>query len=165
MFLQYVEARQRRLTMRYATLLLLVLSNSVSSLTTIQVCQNKDCCKRFQGSTNLVHTLENLGLCRVETTGCLSHCDKGPNVCINDRTIHGIRTVEDAIDTAQSVAEVPTKLVAAVNVMERGQKGTSRSVTAIRLHSIESPAVSKSSGLFGANCSRQERQGRCRGAR
>jgi (2Fe-2S) ferredoxin len=93
----------------------------------VQVCQNKDCCQRFRGtSQNLVQTIQHL--CpevQVESSACLSHCGKGPNICIQvngEEHVHG--EIVDAASAA-AVLELETKvtihptLVAAVNVMER----------------------------------------------
>ena len=55
-------------------------ASALSTITRIQVCQNKDCCLRFQGrAANLVQTLRQITTLDVpiEPTGCLSHCDKG----------------------------------------------------------------------------------------
>jgi (2Fe-2S) ferredoxin len=99
----------------------------------VQVCQNKDCCQRFRGtSQNLVQTIQHL--CpevQVESSACLSHCGKGPNICIQvngEEHVHG--EIVDAASAA-AVLELETKvtihptLVAAVNVMERAYQGTS----------------------------------------
>lgn len=82
-------------------------------MTVVQVCQNKDCCRRFQSlSSSLVQVLQDLTNTtttattttaersttttspssspsssvigvRIEATGCRSQCDLGPNVQIN----------------------------------------------------------------------------------
>jgi predicted metal-binding protein len=130
-----------------ALLLFLPLAASLSSSSSnshpkvrIQVCQNKDCCRRFQGSASLVDTLHDLippGMVAahttVESTSCLSRCDTGPNVCIqrdghSDNAsidLHGVENAAAAamhLQTACAI-DVPSKLVAAVQVMEKAQKG------------------------------------------
>ena len=67
---------------------------------TLQVCQNKDCCQNYQGSINLVRTMTDLLLpsanVRIEESGCLSKCDKGPNVCLQGgRQL--VQTKQDAL--------------------------------------------------------------------
>jgi (2Fe-2S) ferredoxin len=68
---------------------------------------------------------------QVESSACLSHCGKGPNICIQvngEEHVHG--EIVDAASAA-AVLELETKvtihptLVAAVNVMERAYQGTS----------------------------------------
>jgi hypothetical protein len=130
-------------------LLLVVVSNTaVAALTIIQVCQNKDCCKRYKTqSMNLVHTINNLLppssiqvqgssddiIVRVEATGCLSQCDKGPNVAImqqdNDSKEQPTIIIHNDICDHFSAAailpiEPPPLLLTAVSVMEKAEKGT-----------------------------------------
>lgn len=98
----------------------------------VQVCQNKDCCKRFHGKAqNLVQTIQHLcpGV-EVESSACLSQCGKGPNICIvspnGDEKFYG-----DIVDAASAAAVlemsmdtiIPPTLIAAVNVMERSCQG------------------------------------------
>jgi hypothetical protein len=145
----------RRYSRRYflllsALLLLTPFTESLSSSTIsngnpkvrIQVCQNKDCCRRFQGSASLVDTLHDLippGIpaahTTVESTSCLSRCETGPNLCIQrdghpDNTSIDLRGVENAAAAvmhlqATCAIDVPSKLIAAVKVMEKAHKGTS----------------------------------------
>ena len=110
-----------------------------TTITRIQVCQNKDCCQRFQGrAANLVQTLRQIittteaeRLPIIESTGCLSHCDKGPNI----RMVmsNGMDVVEHGVDSAHAAAAVlelidsdlkihPTML-AAWKVMEQAHQG------------------------------------------
>eukprot|EP00547_Thalassionema_nitzschioides_P003410 CAMPEP_0194200182 /NCGR_PEP_ID=MMETSP0156-20130528/900_1 /TAXON_ID=33649 /ORGANISM="Thalassionema nitzschioides, Strain L26-B" /LENGTH=223 /DNA_ID=CAMNT_0038925149 /DNA_START=90 /DNA_END=761 /DNA_ORIENTATION=- len=101
----------------------------VSGLNTIQVCQNKNCCRRFTGkAADLVQTLRQITTgYEIESTGCLSQCDNGPNICIDG-------TVENGIDSAAVAAAVleinkdttihPTFL-AACQVMEKAERATS----------------------------------------
>ena len=99
----------------------------------VQVCQNKDCCQRFKGKAqNLLQTIKHLVPpdIEVESSGCLSQCGKGPNICIS--TMNGEEKyygdVADAasagavLEMAADISIHPT-LVAAVNVMERATKG------------------------------------------
>jgi (2Fe-2S) ferredoxin len=102
---------------------------------TVTVCQNKDCCQRFEGKAhNLVQTVKNLVSdpeVVVESSGCLSMCGKGPNVFIRSKGSEE-RYYGSVVDAASAgavlelacpdIAIHPT-LVAAVNVMERAAKG------------------------------------------
>jgi predicted metal-binding protein len=103
-----------------------------ASAYTIQVCQDKNCCKRFTGkASNLVQTLRQLTTdstdITIEATTCLSHCDRGPNVRI------GNDDVENDVTSAASAAamlelhtitkKVHPTVLAACNVMERAYKG------------------------------------------
>lgn len=110
-------------------------ATSVSKIQ-IQVCQNKDCCRNFLGESSLVDTLQDLlppatvaaGI-TVQETGCLSRCDTGPNVCIQTgkKTVllHGVENAVAASVNLQQACDiqVPPKLLAAANVMEKAQKG------------------------------------------
>ena len=118
--------------------LALMVSVSVQGLqTSIQVCQNKDCCQRFEGSTNLVRTLYDLlppstaKDVKIESSGCLSQCGKGPNMSVQKNgkekiLVHGVKDAASAaveLELSCSITPNPT-LLAAVNVMEKAQKGT-----------------------------------------
>jgi predicted metal-binding protein len=134
----------RRYSILSALLLLIPFAVSLSSSSPpkvrIQVCQNKDCCRRFQGSASLVDTLHDLippdmaaAHTTVESTSCLSRCDTGPNICIQrdgqpDNANIDLQGVENAAAAAMHLQtacaiDVPSKLIAAVQVMERAQKG------------------------------------------
>jgi len=104
----------------------------------IQVCQNKDCCKRYRGALSLPETFRDLMSPKVlrdevvhfETTGCLSHCGKGPNVVVasskDEITFNGVVDSVRAVQVLESsplYLEVPTKLAAAAKVLEKAQKG------------------------------------------
>lgn len=111
---------------------------ALQSIQKIQVCQNKDCCQRWKLKTPLPDILNDLfGSQRflIETTSCFSQCDKGPNLCVS---ISGsgsqssevyLNDVKDVIslvtllDEAVSI-DVPSKLLAAVNVFEKALSGT-----------------------------------------
>eukprot|EP00536_Pseudo-nitzschia_multiseries_P002801 jgi/Psemu1/251996/estExt_Genewise1Plus.C_390013 len=110
----------------------------------IRVCQNKHCCKRantdvLQTIHNLVGTGDNVDNVVVEASGCLSHCDKGPNMEVE--TSDGTTTVLQGMTDAQMCAfqlgevsssssssssasfpHVPKILIAASKVMEQSQQ-------------------------------------------
>lgn len=113
------------------------LSLITNNVRKIQVCQNKDCCQRWNGQVgtlpealqDLIGTINDI---EIETTGCLSQCSKGPNICAI--TVDGKETfVNGLIDPAATsigleVATsdtiiIPTKLLAAVNCLEKAMKG------------------------------------------
>jgi (2Fe-2S) ferredoxin len=117
------------------TIQLLIVNTPVAALT-IQVCQNKDCCKRYKmQSMNLVHTIYNLlppssdRKIHVESTGCLSQCEKGPNIAFKQDNNKEEPTIYNGICDHFSAAAVlpivpPATLLAAVSVMEKAEKGT-----------------------------------------
>jgi predicted metal-binding protein len=132
------------------------------ALSVIKVCQNKDCCRNFQGKSSLVQVLQDLtdedateSSFTVQATGCLSKCDLGPNVCIGDEISNGIQT---PLHAAALVPNASNKLINAVLLMEKAQAGTfvclrSSSLTIVkrrvcttipstRLHVLESPPSS-----------------------
>jgi hypothetical protein len=101
---------------------------SKNNIKTIQVCQNKHCCKHYQGqSANLVQTIQDLththdenDYIKVESTGCLSECQQGPNLQIGDQKISGVSN--PGIAAAHLVAldrPTPKLLLAAVQVLEK----------------------------------------------
>jgi hypothetical protein len=127
--------------------------NAAASTTLIQVCQNKDCCKRFARSTSssLVEIMENLvPPCssttdiRVEASGCLSQCDKGPNVQIITTPKMGSGGssrpqihfgVTDVISAASILElslpdnfDVPSKLLAATDLLTQANEGETYSI-------------------------------------
>mmetsp|Transcript_10585 Transcript_10585/g.17516 ORF Transcript_10585/g.17516 Transcript_10585/m.17516 type:complete len:254 (-) Transcript_10585:172-933(-) len=122
-------------------------TNTPTTITTIQVCQDKHCCQRFTGrSSDLVQTLRQLAPlsgCTIESTTCLSHCDKGPNVKIRMMTASQVyETVEHDVANAPAAAamlellfennqeeergnyQIHPTLLAAASVMERAHKAT-----------------------------------------
>lgn len=119
-------------------LLVCYLANSCHGLAQVRVkvCQNKECCQRFQGKAhNLVQTVKNLLLkddeVVVESSGCLSLCENGPNLCIQSNG-NKERCYGSVVDAASAGAvlelacpdiEIHPTLVAAVNVMERAAQG------------------------------------------
>ena len=112
-------------------LVLLLSSPSVSSFGThIKVCHNKDCCKKG-GGDNLLNTFRDLvpsdnNQLIIESTGCLSQCGKGPNVCVvknngsDEKMYYNIKDALDAsavLDVATPEVEYPIELlVAASNI-------------------------------------------------
>ena len=130
--------------MRFGKLLLAILllpvvfSWSNGPKTRIQVCQNKDCCRRWTLTAPLPETLHDLlppnaDSVEVETSGCLSQCGKGPNMCVKTREqgeyLQGITNPAMlAVQLEEIAGKVPAKLLAAVNVMEKAQKGKLPSV-------------------------------------
>lgn len=110
-------------------------SNS-NAVCIVQVCQNKDCCKRWSMTyQRLPEILQDLlppdvaSRVEVETTGCFSLCGKGPNICMKKsgsqevylNGITGPMTLADDLEEHLSI-KIPSKLVAAVTVMEKAQK-------------------------------------------
>jgi hypothetical protein len=106
-------------------------TNALAPLTpgTIRVCQNKHCCKRNPQLSQIIANLVD-GAVTVEASGCLSHCEEGPNVEIqwngHESSTTLVTGVTDAttaavqIELALKLAKpIPKLLVAASNVMER----------------------------------------------
>lgn len=108
---------------------------SALSLTTpkIQVCQNKNCVRNFGSTTSsyfytLPQILQDLSpLIEVESTGCLSKCDKGPNMQLTSSSVvlHGVK---DHIQAAAALEElglqVSVQNMAAIAVLEKADQGT-----------------------------------------
>lgn len=122
----------------------LVATHGFSPTTKIQVCQNKDCCQRFEGSssTDLVRTLQDLlpshdgdgTVVVVESSGCLSQCGKGPNISVQQASsssseppllVHGVRDAIRAATELELSCSVPvhSTLLAAVKVLEKAEQG------------------------------------------
>lgn len=113
----------------------------------IQICQNKDCCKRFpskydgglpqtvrdlipintrlqdKGSAAVAHVDTPI---IIETTGCLSQCSSGPNISINDRIFGNVDDVLSVAAILEVAADVdsPGDLMAAVEDMATANKST-----------------------------------------
>ena len=119
--------------MRWDRALLLVLGAATSSIegvvalsqSQIRVCQNKHCLK---ANPLLLQTISQLTSPKqVETSGCLSHCDDGPNIEIieSDGTSKVLNGLADAttasvlLEQALEDASFPKLLIAASKVMER----------------------------------------------
>ena len=102
----------------------------------VRVCQNKDCCQRFEGKAqNLVQTIQHLvpPSVEVESSGCLSQCGKGPNICIQssgkEQTFNGVTDATSAgavLELADDQLVIHPTLMAAAKVMERAAKGKKR---------------------------------------
>ena len=103
----------------------------------VRVCQNKHCCKRANG--NVLQTMHNLidtvgdDNIAVEASGCLSQCDKGPNVEIT--TGSGTVLLHEMVDaqtcafqlgevssTTPSFPPRPKLLIAASKVIEQSRR-------------------------------------------
>jgi (2Fe-2S) ferredoxin len=102
----------------------------------IQVCQNKDCCQRWKLKTplpDILHDLFGRYSFVIETTSCFSQCDKGPNLCVSigsgsQASEVYLNDVTDMISLVTQLDEtvsidVPSKLLAAVNVFEKALSG------------------------------------------
>jgi predicted metal-binding protein len=135
-------ASMRKISKRLVAPLLLWLLFNVApysyALSVIKVCQNKDCCRNFQGKSSLVQVLQDLtdegtttasssNAITVQSTGCLSKCDQGPNVCIDDEISNGIQT---PLHAAALIPNASNKLINAVLLLEKAQAGTYASVEA-----------------------------------
>jgi len=104
----------------------------------VRVCQNKHCCKRANADIlQTIHNLIDVGSgdsdVIVEASGCLSQCDKGPNVEVTTRSgsmlMHGMTDTQncalqlgEASLTTPSFPPVPKILVAASKVIERSHQ-------------------------------------------
>jgi hypothetical protein len=116
-------------SLSYVPYLLIILSLTETRALELKVCQNKDCCRRFHGQSTLPRILKDLDL-QVTTTGCLSLCQKGPNVVVTrsdgDKVyLHGLADPIAVLVALEPITPVSSKLKAAIQVMEQGQKGTS----------------------------------------
>mmetsp|Transcript_13884 Transcript_13884/g.34897 ORF Transcript_13884/g.34897 Transcript_13884/m.34897 type:complete len:299 (+) Transcript_13884:143-1039(+) len=115
----------------------LILVEKVNAYSVVRVCQNKHCCKRANDGDILqtMHNLIDTGKREivVEASGCLSECDKGPNVEVtmgsNKILLHGMVDAQTSSfqlgETAASnpsLPSVPKILVAASKVMEQSQQ-------------------------------------------
>ena len=107
---------------------------------TVRTCQNKDCCKQwtltYQGLPEVLQDLltpEIAPRVHVEGTGCLSLCGKGPNMELQSNqqssafTLNGMSgSMSLALELEERLEiEVPSKLIAAVTVLEKAAKGES----------------------------------------
>jgi hypothetical protein len=105
-------------------LILVLVTGQCCSLSAphIQVCQNKDCCKRYQGRIDLFQTIHDLQLdAQVESSGCLSHCGQGPNIEIDGQVVHEITNAATAAAQLELTLgkPIPKLLLAAVQVLEK----------------------------------------------
>eukprot|EP00586_Coscinodiscus_wailesii_P016157 CAMPEP_0172514826 /NCGR_PEP_ID=MMETSP1066-20121228/263043_1 /TAXON_ID=671091 /ORGANISM="Coscinodiscus wailesii, Strain CCMP2513" /LENGTH=218 /DNA_ID=CAMNT_0013295649 /DNA_START=6 /DNA_END=659 /DNA_ORIENTATION=+ len=111
---------------------------SLQPRTIIKVCQNKHCLKQFTSSssgpssdTTPASLFRNLlspssqNLVTIETTGCLSHCDKGPNVQVTEnqnpvKVYNGVNSPEMAATVLEACHNpAPPVLIAAQTVISQ----------------------------------------------
>ena len=105
----------------------------------VKICQNKDCRKRFSPRApdgSLVDTIRDLMPSSsndivVESSGCLSQCGKGPNICVlradsgKERLFFGV----DSASTAAAILDVscdydaPVDLILAADKISKAQIG------------------------------------------
>lgn len=111
----------------------------------VKVCQNKDCRTRYAPRSpdgSLVQTLQDLLLpsnddklspsshIEIESSGCLSQCGKGPNICVEtqggkERLFFGV----DSASTAAAILDVacdydpPVNLIIAADKIFKAQTG------------------------------------------
>jgi len=109
----------------------------------VKICQNKDCRKRFSPRApdgSLVDTIkdllpssssDNTGNIAIESSGCLSQCGKGPNLCVveadsgKERLFYGV----DSASTAAAILDVacdydpPVDLIMAADKISKAQIG------------------------------------------
>lgn len=123
----------------FSLLLLLVTAffGTVDAFDVIRVCQNKHCCKRT--NSDVLQTIHNLvgtgeeGNVVVEASGCLSHCDKGPNMEVKTRdgtiVLQGMTDAQtctfqlgEVSSSSSSFPPVPKILIAASKVIEQSQQ-------------------------------------------
>ena len=109
----------------------------------VRICQNKDCCRQWTlEQQGLPETLQDLlppdaaaagsSAVQVESTGCLSQCGKGPNLTMQNNHNNApvmLHAVDGPVALARALQDelgirVPSKLLAAVTVMEKARKGT-----------------------------------------
>lgn len=134
---------------------LLCISLSYSHCLQIQVCQNKFCCKAWHHKTPLPDVLHDLlgseGVIDA-TTACFSQCQNGPNICVKrknepDKMLYGIWDPTTAAAHLEALAsiEIPSKILAAVNVLEKAERGTSYAGTILFSQAafLESPTFEK----------------------
>lgn len=134
LFVYYLET--------YDTLALTVPDSPTSPSNTyiIQVCENKDCLKQFPSTggvdglfqvlSDLIHPMTTNVV--LQRSGCLSHCGKGPNICISStfmktktNTFSGVKDVYIAsgILKDECNVEVSPLLLAAVDMMSQANRG------------------------------------------
>ena len=85
--------------------ILLILNNLrlIHGLTSIRICQNKHCVRNYPRKYDggLIQTIQDLipspsstlQEISIESSGCLSQCNQGPNISINDRVFHKVNDV------------------------------------------------------------------------
>ena len=112
-------------------IILLNVTGKVDAYNVVRVCQNKHCCRRANNG-DVLQTMHNLidtsgEEVVVEASGCLSECDKGPNVelTVDGKTtlLHGIVDAQTcAFQLGESALQIPKILMAASKVMEQSQQ-------------------------------------------
>lgn len=127
----------------FSFLVLNAFSGKVDAYDVVRVCQNKHCCRRannadvLQTMHNLIDTSGGDSNVVVEASGCLSECDKGPNVELtigNDKVLlHGMMGAQtcafqlgETSLSKPSFQTVPKILVAASKVIEQSQQFSAR---------------------------------------
>jgi len=156
---------------------MLLLFPSVSSFGTTQqkkcvvkVCHNKDCCKKG-GGDNLLSTFRDLvpsddnNQLTIESTGCLSQCGKGPNVCVvkngsDEKMYYDIKDALDAsavLDVATPEAEYPIELLVAASNIHQAEHTASPAKKEELMTSVvtdlsknSNPALMNSHAMFHA---------------
>lgn len=108
---------------------LLPLASFVACLQ-IQVCQNKSCCKGWKHSVPLPEVMRDLlgPDVAIESTGCQGQCQNGPNICLKQKEELMLNDISNPTTAAAHVEafssiEIPSKLLAAVNVLEKAKRG------------------------------------------
>jgi hypothetical protein len=114
----------------------------VDAYNIIKVCQNKNCCKRNSDVLQTIHNLVGMsdgvdGKIVVESSGCLSQCDMGPNIKVTTKgdkktpptVLNGMTDVQtiafqlgELSTTMSSFPLVPKLLIAASKVIEQSEK-------------------------------------------
>ena len=112
-----------------AWVLILLLSTNVrivkslSQPVRVRVCQNKHCKKRYANLKQCISQL--LPEAEVESSGCLSHCNEGPNIEVENRgratVLNGIQDVTTAAVLLEQNMEmsIPKILLAASKILEQ----------------------------------------------
>lgn len=114
-------------------------AGKVEAYNVVRVCQNKHCCKRTK--VDVLQTIHNLvdtsggdnNDVVVEASGCLSHCDNGPNVEVTTESgtvlLNGMTDSQicafqlgEVSSSTPSFPPVPKILAAASKVMEQSQR-------------------------------------------
>lgn len=118
------------------------LSSSSNPSKKVQICQNKDCCKSFpakydgglyQAMRDLLPNQQLRNEISIEKSGCLSQCNRGPNVNIVNKEneersermfgrIDGILAGAVALDVGLGI-DCPGELMAALESMASAHQG------------------------------------------
>jgi (2Fe-2S) ferredoxin len=158
-------------------LLLLTILPSVSSFgmssppkkCVVKICHNKDCTKKG-GGAELLNTFRDLipldnNQLDIQSSGCLSQCGKGPNVCVvkngsDEKIYHGVKDALDAsamLDVATPEAEYPIELLVAASTINQAEHTPSPSKKEELMTSVitdlsknSNPALMTSFAMFHA---------------